>query len=199
MKKFTAFVLSLLTIVPFATIAWLLYSNFPTTPVVIINLLILMTGVLLAFIVYNRTMVSSDKNSIKVNTDHFPYMERALIYVMPQDFVSKLEKNRGKIFLVSTDEVESEVSLIDGDFNKLRDIITLRYTNGITTKIRGSRTVAVGDNQFLFYGFDELIHSKGKTENVFLWEEDRLVQKINGELVSINIPDRMPVYIFDWK
>lgn len=154
---------------------------------------------MLAFIVYNRVMVSSDKSSIQVNTDHFPYIERALIYVMPQDFVSKLEKNKGKIFMVSTDVVESDISLKDGDFNRLTDTITLRYTNGVSTKIRGSRTVAVGDNQFLFYGFDELIHIKGKTELIYQWEEDRLVQQVNGELVSINIPDRMPVYIFDWK
>ena len=158
-----------------------------------------MTGVLLALLVYNRITVGGDKNSIKVNTDHLPYVERSLIYVMPTDFVSKLEKSEGKIFMASTDEIEHDITLIDGDFNKLTDTISLRYTNGVSTTIRGARTVAVGDNQFLFFGFDELIHKNRKEEYIFQWEEDRLVQK-NGEgFVSVNIPDRLPVYIFDWK
>lgn len=199
MKKFTAFTLTLLTIIPFVIIAWLLYSNFPTTPVVIINLVIMMAGVMLAFIVYNRIIVGNDKNSIKANTDHYPHIEGLLIYVMPSDFVSKLEKTKGKLFLASTDEVEKDLTLIDGKYNKLTDEITLNYTNGISTMIRGSRTVAVGDDQFLFYGFEELIHTKGKEKTVFMWEENRLVQKNGEELLSIKIPDRLPVYIFDWK
>lgn len=199
MKKFTAFALSLLTIVPFVAIAWLLYSNFHSTPVVIVNLLIVMTGVMLAFIVYNRIVVGSDKNSIKVNMDHFPYIERALIYVLPSDFVAKLEKTKGKIYLASTDEVESDVTLLDGEYNKLTDEITLKFSNGIGLMVRGSTTVAVGDNQFLFYGFEELIHSKGKEKSIFIWEDDRLVQRNGAGLVNINIPDRLPVYVFDWK
>lgn len=199
MKKFTAFALSLLTVVPFVAIAWVLYSNFHSTPVVIVNLLVVMTGVMLAFVVYNRIIVGDDKNAIKVNTEHFPYIERALIYVMPQDFVAKLEKTHGKIFMATTDEVEHDIALVGGDFNRLTDTITLKYTNGVTTTIRGSRTVAVGDNQFLFHGFDELVHSKGKDKYTFLWEEDRLVQKNGNELISVKIPDRLPVYIFDWK
>jgi len=158
-----------------------------------------MTGVMLAFIVYNRVLLGDDKNSIKVNTDHFPYIEGALIYVMPQDFVAKLEKTKGKIFLASTNEIEDDVTLIGGDYNKLTDEITLKYNNGISTMIRGSRTVAVGDNQFLFYGFEELVHTKGKEKFDFLWEENRLVQKNGNELISIKMPDRLPVYIFDWK
>jgi len=199
MKKFTAFVLSLLTIVPFAAIAWLLYSNFHSTPVVIINLLIIMTGVLLAFIVYNRIIIGSDKNAILVDTDHFPYIERALIYVMPQDFAAKLEKSKGKVYLATKVDVGKEVSIIGGGFNKLTDTISLKFSNGISTTIRGARTVGVGDNQFLFHGFEELIHKEGKEETVFIWEDDQLVQKIGNELVHVNIPDRLPVFIFDWK
>jgi hypothetical protein len=199
MKKFTAFALALLTIVPFLVLDWLLYSNFPITPVVIINLVIMMTGVMFSFIVYNRIVAGKNENSIKVNTDHYPHIEGALIYVMPSDFVAKLEKIKGKIFLASTDEVEKDTTLTGGDYNKLTDVITLNYTKGISTTIRGSRTVAVGDNQFLFYGFNELIHKKGKEKIDFIWEEDRLVQKNGDELVNIAIPDRLPVYIFDWK
>jgi amino acid transporter len=92
MKKFTAFVFALLTLLPFVVIAWLLYSNFASTPVAIINLLIIMTGVMLAFIVYNRIIIGKDENSIKANTEHYPHIESALIYVLPSDFVSKLEK-----------------------------------------------------------------------------------------------------------
>ncbi|WP_107039181.1 hypothetical protein [Brumimicrobium mesophilum] len=199
MKKFTAFALSLLTIVPFVAIAWLLYSNFHSTPVVIINLLIVMTGVMLAFIVFNRIIVGNDKNAIVIDTDHFPYIERALIYVMPQDFVAKLEKSQGTIFLATNSEVGKKVSIIEGDFNKLTDTISLKFTNGISTTIRGSRTVAVGDNQFLFHGFDELIHKEGKEETVYIWEDDRLVLRNGAGFMHINIPDRLPVFIFDWK
>ena len=199
MKKFTAIALALITIIPFATAAWLLYSNIPTTPVAIINLLIIMTGVLLAFFVYNRALNGKDKNYIKANTDHYPHIEGALIYVLPIDFVSKLELGIGKIFLVSSEEAEEDITLIDGQYNKLTDVISLNYSNGIKTTIKGSTTVAVGDNQFLFYGFEELIHSNGKNETVFQWERDRLVQRNGEELVSIKIPDRSPVYIFDWK
>ncbi|PKR80500.1 hypothetical protein CW751_08980 [Brumimicrobium salinarum] len=199
MKKFTAFALSILTIVPFVAIAWVLYYNFHSTPVAIINLLIVMTGVLLAFIVYNRTLISNDENVLKIDMDHFPYIESALIYVMPQDFVSKLDKNTGHIFIAASEETIDNVTLVDGNFDKLTDTITLKYTNGITTTVRGSRTVAVGDNQFLFYGFDELIHKKGSKKSIFQWEDDRLIQKNGNEIFPISIPDRMPVYVFDWK
>jgi hypothetical protein len=199
MKKFTAFVFALLTLLPFVVIAWLLYSNFASTPVAIINLLIIMTGVMLAFIVYNRIIIGKDENSIKANTEHYPHIESALIYVLPSDFVSKLEKTKGKIFMVSTDEIEKDITLINGEYNKLTDVISLTYSNGISTTIKGATTIAVGDNQFLFYGFEELIHTKGKEKSDFIWEQDRLVQKKGEELVSIRIPDRLPVYIFDWK
>src|SRR5690554_8042094 len=92
MKKFTAFTLAILTLIPFVVIAWLLYSNFHSTPVAIFNLLIIMTGVMLSFIVYSRVLNGSNNNYVKVNTEHYPYIEGALIYVMPSDFVSKLEK-----------------------------------------------------------------------------------------------------------
>jgi hypothetical protein len=199
MKKFTAFVFTLLTLLPFIGIAWYLYSNFPSTPVAIINLLVVMTGVMLAFTVYNRIVVGKDENSIKANTEHYPHIESALIYVLPSDFVSKLDKVKGKIFMVSTDKIENDVTLTGGEYNKLTDIISLSYSNGISTTIKGSTTVAVGDNQFLFYGFEELIHTKGKEKSDFIWEQDRLVQKNGEELVSIKIPDKLPVYIFDWK
>lgn len=199
MKKFTAFALSLLTIVPFAAIAWLLYSNFHSTPVVIVNLLIVMTGVMLAFIVFNRILAEKDENAIKLNPEEFPYIERALIYVMPQDFVGKLEKNKGKLFIATSDEIKSDITVTEGDFNKLTDTISLKFTNGITTSIRGARTVAVGDNQFLFHGFDELIHKEGSKKFVYQWEDDRLIQKLGDEVITIKIPDRLPFYIFDWK
>lgn len=199
MKKFTAFVLMLLTVTPFIVAAYFLYLNFPTTPVVIINIVLMMTGVLLAFLVYNRVIIGDDKNYIKANTDHYPHIEGALIYVMPNDFVDKLEKTPGRLFLATTDEVEENLTIIGGEYNKLIDEITLKYNQGITTKIRGSRTVAVGDHQFLFYGFEELTHTKGKKKTVYQWEENRLVQKNGEELISIKIPDRLPVYIFDWK
>jgi|SRR5690554_1465335 len=199
MKKFTAILLALLTIIPFAAIAWLLYSNIPSTPVAIINLLIIMTGVILAFFVYNRTLNGKTDNSIKANTDHYPHIESALIYVTPLDFCTKLEKNKGKLFMVSSEEAEKDITIVGGEYNKLTDVITLTYTNGLSTTISGVRTVAVGDNQFLFFGFDELIHTKGKDKTIYQWEYDRLVQKNGKELVSIRIPDRLPVYIFDWK
>ncbi|HLW30348.1 MAG TPA: hypothetical protein VKX29_05785 [Brumimicrobium sp.] len=199
MKKFTAFTLAILTLIPFVVIAWLLYSNFHSTPVAIFNLLIIMTGVMLSFIVYSRVLNGSNNNYVKVNTEHYPYIEGALIYVMPSDFVSKLEKTPGKLFLATTEEVEKNLTLTGGDYNKLTDVITLLYTKGVSTSIRGARTVAVGDNQFLFYGFEELIHTKGKVKTIYQWEQDRLVQKNGEELVSVKIPDRLPVYIFDWK
>jgi len=154
---------------------------------------------MLSFIVFNRITNGKNNNYIRVNTDHYPHIEGALIYVMPSDFVSKLEKTQGNLFLATTDEVEKNLTLIGGEYNKLTDVITLNYTKGISASIRGARTVAVGDNQFLFYGFQELIHTKGKVKTIFQWEQDRLVQKNGEELVSVRIPDRLPVYIFDWK
>lgn len=199
MKKFTALIISLLTILPFIGIAWYLYSHFPSTPVAIINLLITMTGVMCAFIVYNRIVMGKDENAIKVDLESYPYIERALIYVLPADFISKLDKPVGKIFMASAGEVETKITLIEGNYNKLTDEIKLKFTNGVKLMVRGSATVAVGDNQFLFYGFEELIHTKGKEKYIFQWEDNRLVRKYNDEEINVKIPDRLPVYIFDWK
>lgn len=199
MKKFNAILLSLLTLSVFVIIGWLLYKNYPTTPVVIINLVLIMAGVLLAYTVYHRFYTDSITNYYDYKESHFPEPEGALIYAMPDDFCNKIEFNKGSVFITGMDEILKDIKLTKAEYDKLLDEVNIEFNNGVSLKVNGISTIAVGDEQFMFYGFNKMEY-KSKSDHIFLiWDSSQLNLKKNGEDFVVRMPDGEPTFAFDWS
>lgn len=199
MKKVTAIVLALITVFLFSIIGWFLYKNFPTTPVLIINLVLIMTGVLLGYTVYNRVYIDSITNYYDYKGSHFPEPEMALIYAVPDDFCNKMEYNTGSMYIVGVDEIIHDIKVTKAVYNKLLDEVELRFSKGIVIKVIGINTIAVGDEQFMFYGFKEM-EFKSKEEQIkLIWDDSHLALEKNGEVYTVKMPDGEPTFAFDWS
>lgn len=199
MKKVTAIVLALITVFLFALIGWFLYKNFPTTPVLIINLVLIMTGVLLGYTVYNRVYIDSITNYYDYKESHFPEPEMALIYAVPDDFCNKMEYNTGSMYIVGVDEIIHDVKVTKAIYNKLLDEVELRFSKGIVIKVKGINTIAVGDEQFMFYGFKEMEFKSKEEQLKLIWDDSHLALEKNGEVYTVKMPDGEPTFAFDWS
>lgn len=199
MKKLIGIVLGLLTLSLFAGIAWLLYSSFGTTVVVILNVIIVMIGVFLGLIVYTRFSNEATDEKIKKSLSHYPALEQGKIIVNVQSFCDKLDPMKGNLYLATNENVAQNVSIRKAEYNKLLDEFSIIYSDRVKTKMRGVKGVAVGNNQFLIYDFEEMIHFDGKS-NVRLYKERQRITEEIGKNTSVHLlPKNSPVYIFDWS
>jgi hypothetical protein len=199
MKKITAVVLALIVIFAFAIAGWLIYINFLTTPALIINLVLVMTGVLLGYAVYRRFYIDRVTNYYEYKDSKFPEPEMALIYAVPDDFCNKIEYNTGSLFIIGIDEILHEVKVTKATYNKLLDVVEITFSKGIILKVTGLSTIAVGDEQFMFYGFKQ-IEFKSKDEQLkLIWDDSHLSLEKNGEVYFVKMPDGEPTFAFDWS
>lgn len=199
MKKFTAISLALIVIFIFALTGWFLYKTYPTTPVLIINLVLIMTGVLLGYTVYNKIYVDSVTNYYEYLESKFPEPEMALIYAVPDDFCNKIEYNTGSIYIVGIDDILKDVKLTKATYNKLIDEVEITYTKGIKIKVRGLNTIAVGDEQFMFYGFKEMEFISKNEQIKLIWDDSHLALEKNDTEYTVRMPDGEPTFAFDWS
>lgn len=199
MKKFAAISLALIVTFIFALIGWFLYKAYPTTPVLIINLVLIMTGVLLGYTVYNKIYVDSVTNYYEYLENKFPEPEMALIYAVPDDFCNKIEYNTGSIYIVGLDEIVEGVKLTKATYNKLIDEVEITYTKGIKIKVRGLNTIAVGDEQFMFYGFKEMEFVSKNEQIKLIWDDSHLALEKNNTEYTVRMPDGEPTFAFDWS
>lgn len=199
MKKFTAIILAILTVFVFALIGWFLYKNYPTTPVLIINLVLIMTGVLLGYTVYNRIYINSITDYYEYKESMFPEPEMALIYAVPDDFCNKIEYNTGSMYIVGIDEILHDVKVIKATYNKLIDEVEITFSKGISVKVKGLSTIAVGDEQFMFYGFKEMEFRSKDEQLKLIWDDSHLSLEKNDIVYTVKMPDGEPTFAFDWS
>lgn len=199
MKKFTAIILAILVIFIFALSGWFLYKTYPTTPVLIINLVLIMTGVLLGYAVYNKVYIDSITNYYEYLGSKFPEPETALIYAVPDDFCNKMEYNTGSINIVGIDEIIHDIKVTKASYNKLLDEVELTFTKGINIKIKGLNTIAVGDEQFMFYGFKEMEFSSKDEKLKLVWDDSHLALEKDNTEYTVRMPDGEPTFAFDWS
>lgn len=199
MKKFTAIILALIVIFVFALIGWFLYKNYPTTPVLIINLVLIMTGVLLGYTVYNKIYIDSITNYYEYLGNKFPDPETALIYAVPDDFCNKMEYNVGSINVVGVDEIIHDVKVTKATYNKLIDEVNITFTKGINVRVKGLNTIAVGDEQFMFYGFKEMEFNSKNEKLKLAWDDNHLALEKEGTIYTVRMPDGEPTFAFDWS
>ncbi|GEM_PF-1580448 len=208
MKKFVAFLLSAAVLFLFILVAWYIYIHYYTTPTLIIILLLIVTGVLLAITTYLRILRDPSK-VIQVSTTAIPSIESGLIYATITDFCNKIELNEGQLFIAGIPTENGVHQLLNADYDKLTDQTTLNFTHkpdsGKKAKwqliISGVTTVAVGDEQFMFYGFDQL-HVKTPAKDVILaWKGSRLdyIDRTDETTYQVQIPSGEPTVAFDWS
>ena len=199
MKKITAIFLALIVIFLFAIAGWFLYMNYPTTPVLIINLVLIMTGVLLGYTVYNKVYIDSITNYYEYLGSKFPEPEMALIYAVPDDFCNKIEYNTGSINIVGIDEIIRDVRVTKATYNKLIDEVEITFTKGIKVKVKGLNTIAVGDEQFMFYGFKEMEFTSKDQQLKLAWDDSHLALEKDNMEYTVRMPDGEPTFAFDWS
>jgi hypothetical protein len=197
MKKFVAVLLSLLLLLGFAFLAWWLYSNFHSTPVLIANLLLVLTGVLLSITAYLKLSEDESKMIVILDED-YPEIESGIIYAQVDDFASKFEKKEGELFIIGLDKKGSNHNLENVAYNKLTDELKLTFKPSLNIAIKGAATIGIGDNQFLIFGFDTAV-IKEKDTSLMDWKSNRLLlSKNNQKPTRIKFPAQQPTMIFSW-
>ncbi|MGM0477691.1 MAG: hypothetical protein ACQERC_00585 [Bacteroidota bacterium] len=208
MKKFVALLLSAVVLIFFVLAAWYLYIHYYTTPTLIVILLLIVTGVLLAITTYLR-MLHDPSKDIQVSSAAIPSIETGLIYATITDFCNKIELHEGQLFIAGLPTEEGSHRLLKADYDKLTDHATLEFTHkpvsGKNEKwslvLSGVTTVAVGDEQFMFYGFDRL-QVKTPSKNIQLvWKGSRLdyIDLDDEATYRVQIPSGEPTVAFDWS
>ena len=197
MKKFGAIIISLIILAMFILIAWWLYRNFHTTPMLVGNLLIILTGVLISYTAYSRLSLLSD-DVVILSEEDYPEIEEGLIYASVDDFANKHEKVKGTLFIAGLDITEKELNLVDVSYKKLTDEITFKFSPSTSIKLKGVATIAVGDHQFLVYGFEEGVVRQNGVHRL-TWLDNKLqISTKNKDVRKIKIPAKMPTIAFNW-
>ena len=197
MKKFVAVIVSLITLGLFVILAWWLYRNFHSTPMLIVNLLIVLTGLLISITIYFR-LGEDYRNKKLIDEEDYPPIETGLIYADVQDFVNKHESEEGKLFIVGIDIKDKSYRLKKVTFNKLIDELVFDLGSELQIILTGVSTIAVGDKQMIRYGFETGVIKYDKQYD-FDWRGNRLMlNSEKNEPVQLKIPAQMPTIIFDW-
>lgn len=199
MKKTKAIILGLLTLLPFIGLAFLMYYLLQTTPMLIIILIILMAGVMLAFFVYTKTKKEDTEDTNQKITLQFPERETDMLKIHPVEFCEKLEKYTGDLYILGLEEVQKGVTLVSGEYDRLTDKLTLKYTRGIRTVFYNTPSIAVGYNQFVIYNTEEIEVVKNTVKTSFKVHHNQLVQQQGDDQISIKRKSKHPVYLFTWK
>ncbi|MFA5574366.1 MAG: hypothetical protein WC994_04860 [Brumimicrobium sp.] len=199
MQKTKAILYSLLTLTPFVVLAFVLYNIVPSTPMLIIILLILMAGVILGYYVYSKNKNEIDNKSNNTKNIQFPDREKNLLKVYPKAFCDKLEKYTGSLYLLGIDKPFDNITIVDGRYNALKDELTLKYTNGIRTIITGVKSIAVGYNQFVIYEYDEISIIKNRERISFRHFRNSLVQLEVKDSIEVKAKMSLPLYMFVWE
>lgn len=174
------------------------YYYIPTTLMFILLIGIVFLGVLGLYLVLKSTTEDVDQRII-FDEEVFPEIEDALIYVTPQDFASKVEREEGSLFVVGEQE-KNNITLKNASFDKLTDELNILFNSGEKLQVKGIKTLGVGDRQFLLFGFATLAYFKNKKRiALFEWDDSYLKkQTTSDEVYALELPNGYPVVVFSW-
>lgn len=199
MSKFTLILVSILPLIGTFLISWFIYSNIPTTPVLILIFLLIFIGVLISYLLFKTLNIKRINKEKLIFIEDFPEVEEGLIYVIPKDFCNKVELNKGSLFIANYYDTPQETELLEAQYKQLTDTVILTFKN-ITLEITGLTTIGVGDEQFCVFGFDTLqLIKNNKKIAKYTWKSDflELEQEKSSSLLSIE--DGGPCVLFSWQ
>lgn len=165
----------------------------------IVNLILIMTGVLMGYTVYHQILYYNGKNVVPYEDYEFPQLEDGLIYVLPSDFCSKTEKFKGNLYLTGLRAARTDLKLLTADYVKLTDEVHLNFDQGTSVEVKGISTIGLGDEQFIFFGFEHLRFISKEEAFELYWYESHLELIRNAEKYLVRIPDGAPTFVFDWS
>lgn len=199
MNKFTLIIISILPLIGTFALSWFIYSNIPTTPVLILIFLMIFIGVLVSYLLFRTLNIKRINKEKLIFIEDFPEVEEGLIYVIPKDFCTKVELNSGTLFIADFYDTPQDSELLKAEYKQLTDTVILTFKN-ITLEITALATIGVGDEQFCIFGFDTLRILKNKKLLVtYTWENDFL-EVVQGEKVRLlSIEDGGPCVLFSWS
>lgn len=199
MNKFTLIIISILPLIGTFALSWFIYSNIPTTPVLILIFLMIFIGVLVSYLLFRTLNIKRINKEKLIFIENFPEVEEGLIYVIPKDFCNKVELNKGTLFIADFYDNPQDSELLRAEYNKLTDTVVLDFKN-ITLEITALATIGVGDEQFCIFGFDTLRILKNKKLLVtYTWENDFLEVKQDEKIRLLSIEDGGPCVLFSWS
>lgn len=199
MKKTIGIFLSILALLPFIGVAFFIYYKIPTTPALIVTLIILMTGVMVAYYIYLKKVKKINSENVEVPSFDFPAIEQDTINVSPEQFCSKIEKLRGDLYLYGMEDSVGDITLIDGTYNKLTDEVKLSFTQGIKILLMGVDKVSVGNQQFYINHFSTLQFIQNKVPTLYKKSGKRLSISSKKEEKTIKSKGSQAIILFEWR
>ena len=198
MKRILPILAGLSPIILATIISWFIYRNVPTTPVLVLILILIFAAVVLGFGFYRRVKIKSDGTEALIDID-YPELEDALIYVQAPDFCSKIELNEGNLFLVGSEMLAFPTKLKDAKYKKLTDTTIIEFKDQLTLEINGLNTIGVGDYQFCFFGFSSLkVYKSNQLSYYYSWNSSNLTLIKEGKELELFTPDGVPILHFSW-
>ena len=190
-------ILSIFIFLAVLGVSYFIYRTIPSTPVLIIILIALFLSVLNLFLSFKVNLPPQIKKTI-VSDENIPELESLLIYITPIDFANKLDLGKGKLWF-SFEKEPRELELIGAEFNKLKDLLTVKFKGGFHFEIIGITTIPIGDKQFHLHGFNTLYFKKNNKVIISLnWETDYLKLDKTEEDEVLILDDGVPVLVFEW-
>ena len=177
-------------------IAYLLYSNIPTTPVVILILFLLFISIVLSFGLYKKGVAEEDVLEVL----SCPELEEGLIYITPYDFATKSDPAQGKLFIAGSSYQMSAFDYTNSTYKKLTDELTISFKPQLSLVIKGIKTIGVGDYQFCIFGFSEMELIKNKKRiATYTWNDDNLSITTDGTVKKVQLEDGGATLVFEWE
>mgnify|MGYP000754052553 CR=1 FL=1 len=199
MNKFTLIIVSILPLFGTFAISWFIYKNIPTTPVLILILLLIFLGVFVSLILFRTLNIKQANKEKLILIEDYPEVEEGLIYVIPKDFCNKVELNKGSLFIADLYDTPKELVLTKAEYKQLTDTVILTFKN-LRLEITALTTIGVGDLQFCLFGFDDLkITKDNKLLATYSWKNDFLEVEQDGKARLLSIHDGGPTVLFSWE
>lgn len=198
MKKAIGIFLGLLALIPFVGIAFFIYYKVPTTPALIVTLIILMTGVMIAYYIYTKKTKGLGEETVEEFNYDFPSVETGVIQVNPSDFCEKLEKFSGNLNIYGFNEQIENITIVEGNYQKLTDELTLKFTQGIRVVLKGVQNIAVGNQQFFISDFSDSLLVQNRKRSVIQKDGRRLYIQSEGEEKNLKLKGKQAVLLFSW-
>ncbi|MGB0933342.1 MAG: hypothetical protein ACPGU5_03610 [Lishizhenia sp.] len=196
-KKIKGIVFASLCLLIVVYLCYSIYIAFPGTPATIFMLMISLAGVLSAIGIYRRFTINVEEKSHKY-ISNLPVIEPDVLYVNIDDFVAKHEKVKGSLYVAGEQIGIKDLKIKNVSFDKLLDTFSIVFSEGVSLVFTDVKTVGVGDNQFIIFGFDQAVVTE-KVKRRFKMSNRLIYELVGEEQVHFTLPKAYPAVVFVWE
>ena len=173
------------------------YSQFPTTPALILLLLFAFSAVLLGITLYNNVLEREETKDIPSFEWSNIKIEGNLLPIFPDEFFANPQVTDGTLWAFGENVAEGRLTYQKGSINKLSNESIFSFTQGYSVVAKALHLIHVGDFQFSISSFDNLIIKKNSQELISLSKKGNIisVQK-NDTITTFKIETSTPLLVF---